>query len=59
MFQVTDSIYDLVGAEIPAKVKNQNIERVFANMDTDKVQHDLLVLSLNFDWQSAVKVNQS
>ena len=56
---MTDSIYDLVGAEIPAKVKNQNIERVFANMDTDKVQHDLLVLSLNFHWQIAVKVNQS
>lgn len=36
MIKVTDSIYDLVGAEIPAKVKNQNIERVFANMDTDK-----------------------
>ena len=34
--QVTDSIYDLVGADIPPKVKTQNLERVFSNMDTDK-----------------------
>ena len=35
-FEVTDSIYDLVGAEIPARVKHQNVERVFASMDQDK-----------------------
>lgn len=35
-FQVTDSIYDLVGAEVPARLKSQNVERVFCNMDTDK-----------------------
>ena len=34
--QVTDSIYDLVGAEVPARLKSQNMERVFCNMDTDK-----------------------
>ena len=34
--QVTDSIYDLVGAEVPARLKSQNVERVFCNMDTDK-----------------------
>ena len=34
--QVTDSIYDLVGAEVPAKVKVQNLERVFGSMDSDK-----------------------
>ena len=33
---MTDSIYDLVGAEVPARLKSQNVERVFCNMDTDK-----------------------
>ena len=33
---MTDSIYDLVGAEVPARLKSQNMERVFCNMDTDK-----------------------
>ena len=36
LLQVTDSIYDLVGAVIPTRVKIQNVERVFGSMDTDK-----------------------
>ena len=34
--QVTDSIYDLVGAEIHPKVKSHNVEKVFASMDINK-----------------------
>ena len=36
IIQVTDSIYDLVGAEIHPKVKSQNVEKVFASMDINK-----------------------
>ena len=34
--QVTDSIYDLVGAEIHPKVKSHNVEKVFTSMDLNK-----------------------
>ena len=34
--QVTDSIYDLVGAEIHPKVKSHNVEKVFTSMDINK-----------------------
>ena len=36
IFQVTDSIYDLVGAETPPKVKMQNVEQVFSCMDSNR-----------------------
>lgn len=36
MIKVTDSIYDLVGAEIHPKVKSHNVEKVFASMDINK-----------------------
>ena len=34
--QVTDSIYDLVGAEVHPRVKSQNVEKVFTSMDINK-----------------------
>lgn len=48
--QVTDSIYDLVGAEVPPRVKSQNVERVFCNMDTDKDGVISLEARKNFLW---------
>ena len=34
--KVTDSIYDLVGAETHPKVKMQNVEQVFTCMDSNR-----------------------
>ena len=33
---MTDSIYDLVGAETPPKVKMANVETVFTCMDSNR-----------------------
>ena len=34
--QVTDSIYDLVGAEAEGRTRLQIVEKVFSGMDTDR-----------------------
>ena len=34
--QVTDSIYDLVGAEAEGRARLQIVEKVFSGMDTDR-----------------------
>ena len=34
--QVTDSIYDLVGAEDEGRARLQIVEKVFSGMDTDR-----------------------
>eukprot|EP00092_Neocalanus_flemingeri_P002298 GFUD01002453.1.p1 GENE.GFUD01002453.1~~GFUD01002453.1.p1 ORF type:complete len:235 (+),score=54.74 GFUD01002453.1:42-746(+) len=36
MIKVTDSIYDLVGAETHPKIKMQNVEQVFSCMDSNR-----------------------
>ena len=62
--QVTDSIYDLVGAEVPARLKSQNMERVFCNMDTDKdgvisleAGENIIQLSLKWFFENEVKID--
>lgn len=34
--QVTDSIYDLVGAEAERRTRLQTVEKVFTGMDSDR-----------------------
>ena len=34
--QVTDSIYDLVGAEAERRARLQTVEKVFTGMDSDR-----------------------
>ena len=34
--QVTDSIYDLVGAEAERRTRLQTVEKVFSGMDSDR-----------------------